>query len=341
VLPLILWIILYIVKLWMQGPTKGSNAKVWLDGKVVVITGSNSGIGKITAHELSKKGARVIMLCRNLESAHSVAKEITKDTGHQVDVIKMNLASLQSVKDAANELLQKEDKIDILINNAGVMACPELKTEDGFEMQIGTNHLGHFLLTEMLLPLLKKSKASGFTPRIVIVSSVAHEGRKINWEDIHYQNKPGSYKPFLSYGQSKLANVLHAKELSRRVEKDGIHVYSLHPGVIATELWNHMKKWGMLTKILMIPFQYIMKTPFHGAQTTLYCAIHPAVEKDTGLYYADCDKKTPSLNALNEEDQKRFWNVSEKAVGIEETSDEDAPLLIEKTPAQSNEECGT
>ena len=111
--------------------------------------------------------------------------------------------------------------------------------------------------------------------------------------------------------------------------------------MIATELWRNMKKWGMLTKVLMIPFQYIMKTPFHGAQTTLYCAIHPAVEKDTGLYYSDCDEKTPSLNALNEKDQKRFWKISEKAVGMEEFSDEDAPVFLEKHPAQSNEECGT
>jgi len=246
--PCILWVLLYFVKLWVQGPTKGSDSKVWLDGKVVVITGSNSGIGKITAHELSKKGARVIMLCRNVEAANNVKREITKNTGHQVDVKKMDLASLQSVRECANALLEEEDKIDILINNAGVMACPELKTEDGFEMQFGTNHLGHFLLTEMLLPLLRKSKATGFTPRIVNLSSVAHQRAKMNWNDLHYQIYPGTYKPFISYGQSKLANILHAKELARRVQKDGISVFSLHPGAIATELWRNMKEWGFLTR---------------------------------------------------------------------------------------------
>lgn len=111
--------------------------------------------------------------------------------------------------------------------------------------------------------------------------------------------------------------------------------------MIATELWRNMKKWGMLTKVLMIPFQYIMKTPYHGAQTTLYCAIHPDVEKDTGLYYSDCDEKIPSLNALNEKDQKRFWKISEKAVGIEDMSDEDVPVLLEKPSNSFNEECGT
>lgn len=251
-----------------------------------------------------------------MENAHSVAKEINKDTGHQVDVIHLNLASLRSIRDCANTLLDKEDKIDILINNAGVMACPETKTEDGFEMQMGTNHFGHFLLTELLLPLLRKSSASGCVPRIVIVSSMAHKSGKMNWEDIHYQKNPGSYERFRSYGQSKLANILHAKELSRRVENDGIRVYSLHPGVIATELWRSIKQNGFFTKAGMAIFEYIMKTPFHGAQTTLYCALDSSVENDTGLYYSDCAEKPTSRSALNAEDQIKLWKLSEEACGL-------------------------
>ena len=331
---------------WLKGPTKGSDAKVCLQDKVVAITGSNTGIGKITAHELSKKGARVIMLCRNLEKAHSTAREINKDTGNQVDVIKLDLASLTSVRECAHTLLEKEDKIDILINNAAVMACPELKTEDGFEMQMGTNHFGHFLLTELLQPLLRKSSATGFSPRIVLVSSMAHEGAmwpwpfclialglalflpmfvkvywalippfRMNWDDLHFQKKPGSYTPFIAYSQSKLAILLYAKELARRVEKDGIKVYCLHPGLIDSELWRSHKEKGSFGKFMLAPFEYFMKTPFYGAQTTLYCALEPSIANDTGLYYSDCAEAQPSSQALIEEDQKRLWKISEETVG--------------------------
>ena len=129
------------------------------------ILGSNTGIGKVTAHEISKRGARIIMLCRNIEKAEAVASEISNDTGNQVDVLKLDLSSLNSVRECAQIILDKEEKIDILINNAGIMTCPEWKTYDGFEMQIGTNHFGHFLLTELLIPLLRKSASTGFTPR--------------------------------------------------------------------------------------------------------------------------------------------------------------------------------
>ena len=331
---------------WWRGPTSGSDAKVCLEGKIVAITGANTGIGRITAHEISKKGARVIMLCRNTEKAHSTAKEINKNTGNQVDVVMCDLASFESIRECADTLLEKEDKIDILINNAGVMACPEMKTKDGLELQIGTNHFGHFLLTDLLQPLLRKSSATGGSPRIVIVSSMAHEGPmwpwpfcllalgialfipkmskvywaliprfRMNWEDLHFQNIPGSYKTFIAYSQSKLANVLHAKELSRRVQKDGISVYCVHPGLIDSELWRHHKAKGSLGEFMLAPFEYLMKTTFHGAQTTLYCALEPSIAKDTGLYYSDCKEASPSPVSLIEEDQKKLWNISEETVG--------------------------
>ena len=342
-----------------NGPTKGSDAQVCLEERVVAITGSNTGIGKVTAHELSKKGARVIMLCRDLEKAHSAAREINKDTGNQVDVMKLDLASLKSVRECSQALLEKEDKIDILINNAGVMACPELKTEDGLEMQMGTNHFGHFLLTELLQPLLRKSAAKGNAPRIVIVSSMAHEGPmwpwpfclialglalffyrfvkiywkllprfRMNWNDLHFQKNKGSYKPFVSYSQSKLANVLHAKELSKRVLKHGINVYCLHPGLIDSELWRSHKQKGTVGELLLKPFEYFMKTPFYGAQTTLYCALDPGIAKDTGLYYSDCAEADPSPVALNETYQNWLWKISEETVGLE-SNEEDQKRLWE------------
>ena len=332
---------------WLRGPTSGSEAKASLDGRVVAITGANTGIGKVTAHEISKKGGRVIMLCRDMEKAYAAARDINKDTGNQVDVVKLDLASFQSIRECATALIEKEDKIDILINNAAVMACPEMKTEDGLELQIGTNHFGHFLLNELLQPLLRKSRETGFSPRIVIVSSLAHEGPmwpwplcfialglalivptlvkvfwaliprfRMNWDDLHFQKVPGCYKPFIAYSQSKLAIVLYSKELSRRVLKDGIHVYCLHPGLINSELWRHHKQKGSLSEFLLAPFEYLMKTTFLGAQTTLYCALEPSIVNDTGLYYSDCAEANPSPVALIESDQKRMWQISEETVGL-------------------------
>ncbi len=136
-----------------------------LEGKLVVITGSNTGIGKETALELSKRGARILMLCRTMDKAEQAKEEIVKQTGGQVDVLKLDLSSLNSVRECAEKVLEREEKIDILVNNAGVMICPQWKTEDGFDMQFGTNHLGHFLLTEMLLPLVKKAATDSYRPR--------------------------------------------------------------------------------------------------------------------------------------------------------------------------------
>ena len=332
---------------WLWGPTSGSDINISLKDKVVAITGANAGVGKETARDISKKGGRVIMLCRDTEKARSVAKEINDETGNQVDVVKLDLASFKSIRNCADYLLEKEDKIDILINNAGVMACPEMKTKDGLELQIGTNHFGHFLLTELLQPLLRKSTTTGFSPRIVVVSSMAHEGPmwpwpfclialglalimprfvkiywamlprfRMNWDDLHFQKNPGSYRPFIAYSQSKLANVLYAKELSRRVEKDGIRVYCLHPGLINSELWRHHKEKGSIGAFMLAPFEYFMKTPFLGAQTSLYCAMDPSIVTETGLYYSDCAVASPSPVALVEEDQKKLWKLSEETVGL-------------------------
>merc|ERR1712168_1656128 len=148
------------------------SSKRKLHGKTVVITGVNTGIGKVCARELAKRGAKVVILCRNMEKARSAAHELKEVEGVDIYVEQMDLASFKSIRECANRLISKLDKIDILLNNAGVMVCPEMRTEDGLEMQIGTNHFGHFLLTNLLLPLLKKAAPGA---RIVNVSSMAHE----------------------------------------------------------------------------------------------------------------------------------------------------------------------
>ena len=238
-------------RLWMQGPKCRSKSR--LDGKVVVITGANTGIGKVTALELSKKGAKVILLCRSTERGEAAAEEIRKATEGEVIVHKMDLASLKSVRACAEQLNNSLDKIDILLNNAGVATCPLQRTEEGLEMQIGTNHFGHFLLTNLLMPLLKKATPGA---RIVNVSSLGHTMGQIYWDDINFEKTP--YDPLNAYTQSKLANVLFTKELARRGEGSGVSAYSLHPGVVHTELGRHIKEtYGTLASYVAKPFFFL------------------------------------------------------------------------------------
>merc|ERR1712172_455755 len=176
------------------------------------------------------------MLCRDMEKAEKVAAEIRDETKGDVICHKLDLADLASVRECAEQLGNSLEKIDILINNAGIMACPEMRTEEGFEMQIGTNHFGHFLLTNLLMPQLKKAAP---TARIVNVSSLAHTRGQMQWEDINWKETP--YNAIQAYGQSKLANILFTKELAKKGEGSGVNAYALHPGVINTELGRHLQ----------------------------------------------------------------------------------------------------
>ena len=183
------------------------------------------------------------------------------------------------------------------------MACPEAKTKDGFEMHLGTNHLGHFLLTELLIPKMRKSAASGFNPRIVIVSSMAHQNARINWDDVNFKT-PGSYNKFRAYGQSKLANVMHGAALARRLENTGVTVYTLHPGAVATDLFRHINEM-LLVRLITPILKFVLKTPFNGAQTTLYCCLEEKLSVQSGKYYSDCKEKEPSRLSRSEEDQEK------------------------------------
>ncbi|KAG7482476.1 hypothetical protein JOB18_021924 [Solea senegalensis] len=263
---------------WMAGNV--CRSKVRLEGKTVLITGANTGIGKETALDMAHRGARVILACRDMTRARIAADEIRQKSGNgNVVVKKLDLASLQSVRDLAKDIQESEERLDILINNAGIMMCPKWQTKDGFEMQFGVNHLGHFLFTNCLLDLLKKSAPS----RIVIVSSLAHEKGQIHFDDI---NLDKDYSPVKSYRQSKLANVLFGRELATRLQGTGVTVYSLHPGVIRTELGRHFfPNLALWKRIIAIPLAMLIKTPWEGAQTTIYCAVDESLANDSGLYY--------------------------------------------------------
>jgi len=291
-------------------------SKARLDGKTAVITGSNTGIGKITAKEFYRIGAKVVIACRDVKKGEQavadIVAEVKGDNLGQLVVEELDLASFASIKRCAKSILQKEKRIHLLVNNAGVMACPKGKTQDGFETHFAVNHLGHFLFTSLLLPRIRSSAPA----RIVNVASLAHWKGIINFDDLNYDK---SYSAMGAYTQSKLANILFSLELSKRLEETGVHVYSLHPGIVKTELLRTMDEVyfpgiKFLANIFLYPW---FKSPTQGAQTTLYCSIDEKAGEETGLYYSDCKVKQPSSLAKDPELAKKLWEKSVELVGLQ------------------------
>ncbi|XP_026057241.1 retinol dehydrogenase 12 isoform X1 [Carassius auratus] len=278
-----------------------------LDGKTVIITGANTGIGKETAIDLAKRGARIIMACRDTEKADAALKEVKDASGNQ-DVVtsRLDLADSKSIREFAENINKEEKQVNILINNAGVMVCPYGKTADGFEMQLGVNHMGHFLLTYLLLDLIKRSTPA----RIINVSSMAHQWGTINLEDI---NSEKNYDKQKAYSQSKLANILFTRSLAKKLEGSGVTAYALHPGVVQTELWRHLNKFQQAAMWVAKPFT---KTSVQGAQTSIYCAVAPELETESGKYYSDCTPAKCSQAAMDDEVAQRLWELSCKMLSI-------------------------
>ena len=225
--------VIYVTKKYFGGGVCYSKAT--LHGKTVIITGANTGIGLETAVDLAKRGARVVLACRSVEKGRAAVEAVkSRSKNENVVFVKLDLASLKSVRDFSDRILQDEARIDILINNAGVMVPPYTKTEDGFELQIGVNHLAHFLLTNLLLERIKEAPS----PRIVNVSSEAHKYGKINFDDLQSEQ---SYTPMRAYAQSKLANIIFTQSLAKRMKGTNVTAYSLHPGAVTTELGRHIR----------------------------------------------------------------------------------------------------
>ncbi|KAK2884886.1 retinol dehydrogenase 13-like [Channa argus] len=290
-------------------------SKATIHGKTVVITGANTGIGKETARELAKRGGRIIMGCRDMEKCEAAALEIRgKTLNPQVYACHLDLASMKSIREFAKRLKQDEQHVDILINNAGVMRCPAWKTEDGFDMQFGVNHLGHFLLTNLLLDKLKESAPS----RVINLASLAHIIGKIDFEDLNWEKKKFDTKQ--AYCQSKLANVLFTRELAKRLQGTGVTVNAVHPGVVATELGRHtgLHQSQFSSSLLSPFFSLLVKSPELGAQPVVFLAVSEELEGVTGQYYDVMTEKEPATQALDEEAARRLWEVSSKLVGLEE-----------------------
>uniref|UniRef100_A0A8C5EFJ9 Retinol dehydrogenase 13-like n=1 Tax=Gouania willdenowi TaxID=441366 RepID=A0A8C5EFJ9_GOUWI len=306
-------------------------SKATMDGKTVVITGANAGFGKETAQGLARRGGRIIMGCRDMEKCESAAKEIRGNTlNPHVYARHLDLASLK-VKGVcrANQTRCKlnktksEQRVDVLINNAGVTRCPAWKTEDGFDMQFGVNHLG-------ATPL--KSLIREITPppaELSTFSSLAHMVAKMDFEDLNWEKKKFDSKQ--AYCQSKLANVLFTRELARRLRgKTTVTVNAVHPGVVATDLGRHT---GLHQSQFSSPFfSLLVKSPELGAQPSVYLAVSEEMEGVSGRCYDVMTQKEP----LDEEAAQRLWEVSSRLVGLKEISASSvtARELLQNNPAE-------
>ena len=248
-------------------------SKTRLDGKIVVITGANTGIGKETALQLSLRGAKIYIACRDLNKANEAITDIKKTNSNaDITAMALDLSSFKSVREFVKEFSGKESVIDILINNAGIRAAEESKTEDGFETDIQVNYLGPFLLTLLLLPLLKKANKA----RVISVSGGIYVISKLHLDNI---NMTGIFDSMQTYSQSKLALILFTREMARRLGKDSsVKVYAMSPGVVETEAYKKLENKNINSPIKR-------QTVEMGAQTTLYCALEESLDNETGFYY--------------------------------------------------------
>jgi len=275
---------------------------------IILVTGSSSGMGKATAIELARTGATVVMLCRNKERGEKALYDIKRESGNdKVDLFICDLGNMASIRSFAIEFKKKYKKLNVLVNNAGVILPGRHETSDGYELQFGVNHLGVFLLTNLLLETIVCSTPA----RIINVASGAHKAGRIHFDDINLKK---NYSLFKAYSQSKLANILFTYTLSEKLKGSGVTVNCLHPGAVATDMGiNRNTGFGTLITKVIKPF---FLTPLEGAATAIYLSISPEVQGVTGKYYY---KKRPiesSKLSYDKEIGNRLWKLSEELTGL-------------------------
>ncbi len=276
-------------------------------GKVILVTGANSGIGKATARQLAERGAHVVMVCRNPGRGEPALREVRAQSGNDtVELLTGDFESLDQVRALAEAFLQTHDRLDVLINNAGLYMPQRRETGDGYEATWAVNHLAPFLLTNLLLDVLRASAPA----RIVNVSSNSHYSGTINFDDLSGEQ---SYSWIGAYGQSKLANVLFTYELARRLEGSGVTATCLHPGVVATGIWNRSNN---PISLFMRPFKLLMRRPTKSARAVIRLAVDPALEGVTGTYYDVWKEKKSNAESYNQEVAERLWQVSAAMTGL-------------------------
>ncbi|KAG8328149.1 hypothetical protein J6590_000806 [Homalodisca vitripennis] len=285
-------------------------SKARMDGKTVIITGCNAGIGKATAFDLARRGARVIMACRNMEKATLVRDSIIESTKNTNVVVRLlDVSLLSSVRKFAEEINRTERRLDVLIHNAGMSEMGRNVTKEGLQLVWATNHYGPFLLTHLLIDLLRKTRNS----RVVVVSSALH---RRGWVDPRNPNPVEEIDGWTLYYTTKFANVIFANELARRLEGTEVTVNSLHPGLIYTNIFNPCSYWTHILLTLMRPYTM---TEEQGAQTTIHLAVSDEVQGVSGKYFSNCKEVSPAKETLDVGLAKKFWEASVDVVQLKST----------------------
>lgn len=299
-----------------------------LQDKVVLITGASAGLGSETARALHATGAKLYLTFRDKARGEAIAEElmVSNPHGKRPILIEMELASLESVRRAAKQFIDQEKRLDILINNAGIMAVPEGYTVDGFETQLGVNHFGHFLFFQLLKPVLLASGTSESPSRVITLSSAGHKANGMLFEDLD-MSKQG-YQPMIAYAQSKTANIYMANSIERHYGARNLRGLSVHPGLIfTTQLGRHMSAEEMEA---FAPMAHLARSPEQGAATSVWAALSPHFDSRGGLYLADAGVSSPAgedenfggpgyaPHAYDEDAEEKLWKLSYKAVGLQD-----------------------
>lgn len=289
-----------------------------MEGTVCVVTGANSGIGKATAKGLVRLGARVVMVCRSAERGRdaqaeiqAVAQKAHPSHGDAVDLHIADLAIQDEVYRLGETLRTEYERLDVLINNAGVILADREETPDDVEATFAVNHLAPFLLTHLVLPLLKETAGRAGEARIVTISSEAHRGTSLDFDDL---NAEDSYGMVQAYGQSKLANILFTHELARRLHDTGVTANCVHPGMVATDIWRGSDWLSRFARL----FTWFYKSPEEGAESVLYLAASRAVAERSGHYFNEMEPVNPSPEAYDEKAAARLWRLSLEMTGLED-----------------------
>ncbi len=279
-----------------------------ITGKHIVITGATAGIGESSARILAEQGAQLTLLCRNLDKGAAVARAIVAAGGSEPTLVAMDMASLASVREAAQAVLEQKRPVNILLNNAGVVNTSRKITVDGFEETLAVNHFAPFVLTGMLLPALLEAPGA----RIVNVASAAHEFvRDMGFDDMHAEQ---SFKTFREYGRSKLANILFTRSLAERLQGQPITVNCLHPGAVSTSLGAQNK--GLAARILPLLLKPFFRSADKGAETSIYLCTSDEVSDVSGAYFANCKQKQPKPWGRDDAAAKRLWAYTEESTGF-------------------------
>ncbi|XP_052749303.1 retinol dehydrogenase 13-like [Galleria mellonella] len=311
---MILWTLILIpvlivvsVKIYQKLTCGICRSSAHMVGKVVIVTGANSGIGFETAKDLANRGARVILACRSVSRATAAKQIIVKETGNKdIHIQQLDLKSLRSVREFCEQIKKTEKRLDVLINNAGAGGLGNYTTDDGLHVGMQVNFFASFLLTCQLVPLLKSSAPS----RIINVSSMIHKYAELDFDNLNMEKYWSDYQV---YANSKLFINLMTLELSNRLKGTDVTVNALHPGVAATNLFRNIPN-AFIRQLVERTLGFMFQTPWEASQTSIYLAVSPEVADVSGRYFSDCREKEPSKLSQNHELAKKLWIESEKLV---------------------------